>query len=149
MARTRIFAFVMLGLAFTGLGAAHAQAPAPGIWRCGNGYTNQPPDPGQNCQLLESSTITVIEGTRVQQKGAPVATGARKPADVQVSTAEQQRRDARSRQILQAELDRLLLQQRSLRAQWAQADEAEKTRLRLPLERVDADVAAVKREMAP
>ena len=91
----------------------------------------------------------MIEGTRVQQKGAPVATGARKPADVQVSTAEQQRRDARSRQILQAELDRLLLQQRSLRAQWAQADEAEKTRLRLPLERVDADVAAVKREMAP
>ena len=148
MARNRIFAFVMLGLAFTGLGAAHAQAPAPGIWRCGNAYTNQP-DPSQNCQQLESSTITVIEGTRVQQKGSPVATGARKPADVQVSTAEQQRRDARSRQILQTELDRLLLQQRSLRAQWTQADEAEKTRLRLPLERVDADVAAVKREMAP
>ena len=56
---------------------------------------------------------------------------------------------ARSRQILQAELDRLLLQQRSLRAQWAQADDAEKTRLRLPLERVEADVAALKREMAP
>ena len=148
MVRTRFISFVMLGLAFTGLGAAHAQAPAPGIWRCGNAYTNQP-DPSQNCQQLESSTITVIEGTRVQQKGSPVATGARKPADVQVSTAEQQRRDARSRQILQAELDRLLLQQRSLRAQWAQADEAEKTRLRLPLERLEADVAAVKREMAP
>lgn len=148
MTRTTFWKFVFWGMACTSLGSVHAQAPAPGIWRCGNAYTNQP-DPSQNCQQLESSTITVIEGTRVQQKGAPVATGARKPADVQVSTAEQQRRDARSRQILQTELDRLLLQQRSLRAQWAQADEAEKTRLRLPLERVDADVAAVKREMAP
>jgi hypothetical protein len=148
MARTTFWTFVFWGMACTSLGSVHAQAPAPGIWRCGNSYTNQP-DPSQNCQQLERSTITVIEGTRVQQNGAPVATSARKPADVQVSAAEQQRRDARSRQILQAELDRLLLQQRSLRAQWAQADEAEKTRLRLPLERVDADVAAVKREMAP
>jgi len=149
MPRTTFIRCLFLGMVCTALWPAHAQAPSPGIWRCGNGYTNQPPDPGQNCQLLESSTITVIEGTRVQQNGAPVAAGARKPADVQVSTAEQQRRDARSRQILQAELDRLLMQQRSLRAQWAQADEAEKTRLRLPMERVEADVAAVKREMAP
>ena len=148
MARTTFCKFVFWGMACTSLGSVHAQAPAPGIWRCGNAYTNQP-DPSQNCQQLESSTITVIEGTRVQQNGAPVATGARKLADVQISTAEQQRRDARSRQILQAELDRLLLQQRSLRAQWAQADEAEKTRLRLPLERLEADVAALKREMPP
>mgnify|MGYP000004553642 FL=1 len=148
MPRTTLFQCLFLGMACTAPWAAHAQAPSTGIWRCGNGYTNQP-DPGQNCQLLESSTITVIEGTRVQQNGAPVAATPRKPADVQVSTAEQQRRDARSRQILQAELDRLLVQQRSLRAQWAQADDAEKTRLRLPLERVEADVAAVKREMAP
>jgi len=148
MARTTFWKFVFWVMACTSLGSVHAQAPAPGIWRCGNAYTNQP-DPSQNCQQLQSSTVTVIEGTRVQQNGAPVAAGARKPADVQVPTAEQQRRDARSRQILQAELDRLLLQQRSLRAQWAQADEAEKTRLRLPLERLEADVAAVKREMPP
>ena len=148
MTRTTFWKFVFWGMACTSLGSVHAQAPAPGIWRCGNAYTNQP-DPSQNCQQLESSTITVIEGTRVQQNGAAVAAGVRKPADLQVPTAEQQRRDARSRQILQAELDRLLMQQRSLRAQWNQADEAEKTRLRLPLERVEADVAAVQREMAP
>ena len=148
MPRTTFIECLMFGMACTALWAAHAQAPSSGIWRCGNGYTNQP-DPAHNCQPLESSTITVIEGTRVQQNGAPVAATARKPVDAQVSTTEQQRRDARSRQILQAELDRLLVQQRSLRAQWAQADDAEKTRLRLPLERVEADVAALKREMAP
>lgn len=133
---------------------ASGQVVAQGVWRCGNDYTNQPVA-SQHCQRLESSTITVIEGTRVQQSGAlqapptlPVAQTAAPSGRAQVPASEQYRRDARSRQILQTELDKVLSQQSSLRAQWMQADASEKAKLRLPLEQLDADVAALQREIA-
>lgn len=137
-----------LGVLFSGQGGAQ------GVWRCGNDYTNQPVA-SQDCQRIESSTITVIEGTRVQQSGAlqapptlPVAPTAAPSGRAQVPASEQHRRDARSRQILQTELDKVLSQQSSLRAQWMQADASEKAKLRLPLEQLDADVAALQREIA-
>lgn len=134
-------------------------ASAQGIWRCGNDYTNHP-DPARNCTPVTNSTVTVIEGTRVQQRGAPTAPAApaastaptpagASPAKAQIPAAEQQQRDLRARQILQAELERVQAQQRGLRHQWGQADEAEKKRLRPMLERVDADVAALQREITP
>ena len=128
-------------------------AVAQDVWRCGNDYTNQP-DPAKACQRLSSSTVTVIEGTRVQQSGAaslvpPSAPGVTRPTPAQISVTEQRERDKRSRQILQAELDRVLSQQNGLRAQWAQGDAVEKTRLRATLERLEADAAALKREIGP
>ena len=44
------------------------------IYRCGNAYTNQP-DPSANCKPLAGSSVTVIEGTRVQgaQTASPAA----------------------------------------------------------------------------
>jgi hypothetical protein len=139
----------ILGL-LAGMGLGSGLAWSQDIWRCGNDYTNQP-DPQKKCNPVASSTVTVIEGTRVQQSGATMApVSATSPSvRAQVSPAEQQHRDQRARQILQAELDRAHRQQRGLRQQWQLADESEKIRLRPLLERVDADVAALQREMAP
>lgn len=131
--------------------ACHAVAQS--IWRCGNDYTNQP-DPAQACVRLSNSTVTVIEGTRVQQSGAVSPAPASAPVGTrtvaaQISETTQRERDQRARQILQAELDRVLSQQNGLRAQWAQADPAEKARLRPALERLEADAAALQREIGP
>ena len=148
------FARIFQNLLLMGCGVLLAcHAMAQGIWRCGNDYTNQP-DPAKACQRLSSSTVTVIEGTRVLQSGAASlapasAPGGTRPAPAQISVAEQRERDKRSRQILQAELDRVVSQQNGLRAQWAQGDAAEKTRLRATLERLEADAAALQREIGP
>jgi hypothetical protein len=132
------------------------------IYRCGNAYTNQP-DPSARCQLLTGGHVTVIEGTRVQgsqpveghpSAGSNVGMG-------KVDTAEQRHRDTQAQAVLQAELHKAQSQHAELLREWnngepeRRADEfhqpqkyqARMAQLRTALQRTEADVAGLQREL--
>ena len=126
----------LLGVCAVAMGATsalsvQAQAPAPGIWRCGNAYTNQPVA-GADCARMGATPVTVIEGTRVHATpGAPVSpatTGAvSNPRAAAVSDAApntkvdaqaQKERDQQARQILEAELAKATVAQAEIARLW-------------------------------
>jgi hypothetical protein len=109
-----------------------AQAVAPGsptgtrIYRCGNTYTNDVADAqARGCKLLETSSVTVVPGTRVHS-APPARTGPSAPSPSpsaapaspaaaataaagpgpgpRTDSASQRARDADARFILEAEL---------------------------------------------
>ena len=140
------------------------EAMAQPVYRCGNAYTNQP-DPALNCKPLSaSSNVTVIEGTRVQgsmaspnMSSAGAGAGATK-----VDSAEQRQRDTQAQVVLQAELQKAQQQKSELQREWnngepeRRADEFRQpqkyqervTQLRASLQRLDADVAGLQRELS-
>ncbi len=152
--------------------ALPAAAAPDKIWRCGNEYTNQPGDAkARGCQLVEGGNLTVIEGLK-PQGGTRAAANAPRPGAAptpaargegeRVESAEQRARDADARAILEAELRKAEARQVELRQEY-QGGEPEKRpeELRHPvlhqqrsaalkeqLARVDADVAALRRELA-
>jgi len=133
------------------------------VYRCGNAYTNQP-DPTRNCQPLRAAHVTVIEGTRVQS--APASPGVSSAGAVvgnsKVDNAEQRQRDAQAHVVLQAELQKAQQQKVELQREWnngepeRRADEfrqpqkyqARVTQLRASLQRMDADIAGLQRELS-
>ncbi len=152
--------------------ALPATAAPDKIWRCGNEYTNQPGDAkARGCKLVEGGNLTVIEGLKHQggtrsaanspRPGAAATPAARSEGE-RVESAEQRARDADARAILEAELRKTEARQAELRQEY-QGGEPEKRpeELRNPalhqqrsaalkeqLARVDADVAALRRELA-
>lgn len=151
--------------------ALPAAAAPDKIWRCGNEYTNQPGDAkARGCKLVEGGNLTVIEGLK-PQGGAHTAAAASRPGAAapaarseaeRVDSAEQRARDADARAILEAELRKAEARQAELRQEYQGGEpEPRPEELRHPtlhqqrsaalkeqLARVDADVAALRRELA-
>lgn len=132
------------------------------VFRCGNVYTNQP-DPALNCKPLSAGHVTVIEGTRVQGASSSTSTTPIAAASgAKVDGAEQRQRDTQAHAVLQAELHKTQQQQAALRREWnggepeRRADEYRQpqkyqdrvSQLRAALQRVDADVAGLQRELS-
>ena len=134
------------------------------IYRCGNAYTNQP-DPAGNCKPLAGGSVTVIEGTRVQgpQVALPTAnaSGNASSGAAKVDSAEQRQRDTQAQAVLQAELQKAQRQHAELLREWhngepeRRADEHRQpqkyqervAQLRAALQRTEADVAGLQREL--
>jgi hypothetical protein len=131
------------------------------IYRCGNAYTNQPDSSG-NCKPLAGGSVTVIEGTRVQGPQALSPTVNASGGSTRVDSAEQRQRDAQAQAVLQAELQKAQRQHAELLREWhngepvRRADEHRQpqkyqdrvAQLRGALQRTEADVAGLQRELA-
>jgi hypothetical protein len=154
------FGFFLVGL----LSTLCVEAMAQPVYRCGNAYTNQP-DPALNCKPLSGHAhVTVIEGTRVQSVGvnANVSSASAVASGVRIDSAEQRQRDSQAQVVLQAELQKAQQQKAELQREWnngepeRRADEFRQpqkyqdrvTQLRASLQRVDADVAGLQRELS-
>ncbi|PIT76469.1 hypothetical protein [Limnohabitans sp. B9-3] len=154
-----------------------AQAESPRVFRCGNVYTNQPA-PSQNCKPLTGGHVTVIEGTQVQTPVSSATPGstalaassassdatasAAPPSKHKVDPQAQRQRDAQASVLLQTELQRAQARHTELLQLWRngeperQADEQRQpqkyqervAQLRAALQRSEADVAGLLRELA-
>ncbi len=150
------------------LGLIHAVALAPAasadalqVYRCGNEYTNQP-DSKRQCTLLRNASVTVIEGTQIQDPPLAAMPQAAAPSESKVDGAQQRGRDAQARLVLQAELQRAQARHQLLLQEWNQgepqrrADEHRQAgkyqervaQLRAALERSQADMAGLLRELS-
>ena len=148
--------------------AACATSEPQRIYRCGNAYTNQP-DASGNCKPMADSRVTVIEGTRVQAPQTAltgVATaapsGAAMTGSSKVDLTEQRQRDTQAQAVLQAELLKAQGQHAVLLREWnngepeRRADEFRQpqkyqdrvAQLRSALQRTEADVAGLHRELS-
>ena len=153
--------WVWMGLACVACTAV-AAAESQRIYRCGNAYTNQP-DPTANCKPLAGGSVTVIEGTRVQvpQAVVPNSNASGGAGAAKVDAGEQRQRDAQAQTVLQAELQKALKQHADLLREWnngepeRRADEFRQpqkyqdrvAQLRSALQRTEADVAGLQREL--
>ncbi len=136
-------------------------ADAPGVYRCGNEYTNQP-DPKRDCTTLRNASITVIEGTQVQRHSVVPLPAGPVASDTKVDGLEQRQRDAQARKVLQAEWQRAQARHQALMQAWnqgepeRQADEFRQpikyqervAQLRAALQRSEADLAGLQRELS-
>ena len=153
---------------------AQAQPAAPAhVWRCGQLFTNQP-QPGQSCEPLTSVSATVVEGTRVNAGPVTSSAGARAgtsgvagssaapagtPASPSVPPAPSPQQ---ARMLLQAELREQEERWQQLQRQWNQGQPAgtlqqpvgsaayleRVSSLREQLHRTEADLSALRRELA-
>ena len=164
--RSILFYFVrcmaLLGIALATWSASATSEPQR-IYRCGNAYTNQP-DPAANCKPLAGGSVTVIEGTRVQgaQAQTSLVNASGSAGTAKVEAVEQRQRDAQAQVVLQVELQRAQQQQAELLREWnngepeRRADELRQPQkyqdrvahLRAALQRTQADVAGLQRELA-
>ncbi len=134
------------------------------IYRCGNAYTNQP-DPAGQCTPWVGGSVTVIEGTKVQGAQAASSSTRNSPQAagvIQVDAEQQRQRDAQSQTVLQAELQRAQKLHVELLREWnsgepeRRADEFRQpqkyqdrvTQLRQALQRTEADIAGLQRELS-
>jgi len=131
------------------------------IYRCGNAYTNQP-DPSLSCKPLAGGSVTVIEGTRVQGSQAVTPLTHASGVSAKVDSTEQRQRDAQAQAVLQAELQKAQRQHVELLREWnngepeRRADEHRQpqkyqdrvAQLRRALQRTEADVAGLQRELS-
>jgi len=144
-----------------------AQAQTPRVFRCGNVYTNQPMI-GQNCQPMTGGHVTVIEGTQVPvasvTPASPASTDAASSnaSALKVDTQAQRQRDAQATALLQMELQKAQARHAELLQLWRngeperQADELRQpqkyhervAQLRAALQRSEADLAGLQRELA-
>lgn len=145
-----------------------ALAESPRVFRCGNVYTNQP-IPHQNCKPLTGGNVTVIEGTQVQTSVTPTAIGSTVAPSTtatasayKVESQAQRQRDVQASVLLQTELQKAQARHAELLRLWnngepeRQADEQRQpqkyqervTLLRTALQRSEADVAGLQRELA-
>jgi hypothetical protein len=132
------------------------------IYRCGNAYTNQPSST-QNCKPVSNTGghIIVIEGTRVQGPQV-VLPSVGSALGAKVDSADQRQRDAQAQVVLQAELQKAQRQHAELLREWQngepdrRADEVRQpqkyqdrlAQLRGALQRTEADVAGLQRELS-
>lgn len=142
-----------------GLCASIALAQAQ-VYRCDNAlYTNQP-QPEQRCVPVVGGAVTVIEGTRVNV-GAAAPSVARSTSE-KVDPSTQQQRDAHALVVLQAELHKAQTRHAELLKEWNQGEPERQAievrqparyqervaQLRLALQRSEADVLGLQRELA-
>jgi hypothetical protein len=148
-------------------GASTAPAHAAGVYRCPGPpvlYTDSiSPQEAKtrNCRTIESAPITVIQGPKPRPAASAPANGEGRPADSRVDPNEQRLRDNDARRILQTELQqeegRLAQLQRDFNngQPERQGDERNYQRyldrvaeMRAGIARKEADIAAIKRELA-
>lgn len=137
-----------------------ARAAEPQVYRCDHAfYTNQP-DAGQRCVPLTGGNVTVIEGTRVNNAANTPPSGA-SSGGVKVDSQEQKQRDAQAVAVLQAELQKAQNRHAELLKEWNQGEpdrhaieikqpakyQERVTQLRLALQRSEADVMGLQREL--
>ena len=153
-------------LGVVALTLACASVAQPRVYRCDNAtYTNQP-EPTQRCTPMTGGAVTVIEGTRVNGASPTSGLATHANASVKVETQEQQQeqkqRDAHAVTVLQTELQKAQARHLDLLKQWNQgvpermADEYKQpakyqervTQLRAALQRSEADVMGLQRELA-
>ena len=143
-----------------------AQSGTPSaVWRCGQLLTNQP-QPGQACEPLSSVSSTVVEGTRVNGQRAPATAPVRQPpgspeAPSTSGGASRVTQDS-AKALLQAELREQEQRWQQLQIQWNQGRPPSTAQqpvgspqylehvsaLRQQLLRTEADLAALRRELA-
>ena len=147
---------------------AQAQMATPGqVWRCGQLFTNQPL-PGQVCEPLAAVSPTVVEGTRVNRASPTSPSPAMpKPSEASSGTtltgsAVSEASGQQARMLLQAELREQEARWQQLQRQWNQgqpqatpqqpvgsaAYQERVASLREQLQRTEADLAALRRELA-
>ena len=162
MDRDRIALAAALTLALTGHGAATAavyKCPGPPVLYTDQLTPQEAKDKG--CTTIEGAPITVIQGTR--PRPAPAATPAPSAprADGRVDPAEQRARDSDARRILVEELQREEERLSALQRDYnggepeRRGDERNFQRyldrvaeLKAAIARKEADIAALKRELA-
>ena len=152
----KIFLFALTALAGTlVLQPASAQDK---IYRCGNEYTNNVSDAkARGCKLVEGGNVTVLQATK--PAAAPAATS---PANApKVSDADQKARDSDRRAILQDELRKAEGKLAELRKEYnggapqksalelrnTQAYQDRVTELKANMDRAQADVDGIRREL--
>lgn len=142
-------------------------AETPRVFRCGNVYTNQPV-PNQNCKLMTGGHVTVIEGTQVPVASvtptSPASTDAASSnaSALKVDAQAQRQRDLQAHVLLQTELQKAQARHTELLQLWRngeperRADEHRQpqkyqervAQLRSALQRSEADLAGLQRELA-
>lgn len=141
------------------LGTTSVKASEPRVYRCDNSIYTNLPNPTQRCVPLSGGHITVIEGTRVNGVANAPALGA--ATAVKVDTQEQKQRDAQAVVVLQAELHKAQSRHAELLKEWNQGEperhaievkqpakyQERVTQLRLALQRSEADVVGLQREL--
>jgi hypothetical protein len=151
---------LMLGLCLAAWQACATSEPQR-IYRCGNAYTNQP-DPALNCKALAGSSVTVIEGTRVQVPQAVTPALNASGGSVKVDSTEQRQRDVQAQAVLQAELQKAQIQHIQLLREWNNGEPERRSdehrqpqkyqdrvaQLRGALQRTEADIAGLQRELS-
>ncbi len=139
------------------------------IYRCGNEYTNQPKGRA-DCKLVEGGNVTIVRGT-APAPAAPAAGGGAAPAARSAGTApasapridnaEQRKRDADAKAILQQELRRAEARQAELDKEYkggepdkigGEARNHQKyldrvAELKAAIERNQSDIEGIKREL--
>jgi hypothetical protein len=159
----------------SGAGAAFAQVQPGVVYRCPGPpvlYTDQlSPQEARDrgCRTIEGAPVTIVQGTRPRPAAsapapgpaAPGAAPAPRPADARIDPAEQRARDSDARRILADELrreeERLAAMQREFNngEPERRGDERNFARyqervaeMRAAIQRKEADVAAIRRELA-
>jgi len=144
---------ILLALAVSAIFPAAAQDR---IYRCGNEYTNVVV-PGQEskCTLITTGNVTVVPATRVPANTTR-STGPRPDAGAQRA------KDSEARTILETELRKAEAQLASLQQEYKQGEperQGDETRnyqkyldrkaeLKAKVERTEADVASLRRELS-
>ena len=161
----RVFRHVLLRGVFFAMSLitlpAKATSEPQRIYRCGNAYTNQP-DPAGNCKALAGGSVTVIQGTGVQGQQAVSPTVNASGGAAKVDSTEQRQRDAQAQAVLQAELQKAQRQHTELLREWNNGEPERRpdehrqiqkyqdrvAQLRAALQRTEADVAGLRRELS-
>ena len=134
------------------------------VYRCGNEYTNQPKG-RTDCKPVEGGNLTIVRGTRpaaaASGSTAARAGGAAPASAPRVADAEQRKRDADARAILEQELRRAEARQAELEQEYkggqpdkigGEARNYQKyldrvAELKASIERNQADIEGIKREL--
>ena len=167
ISRSAALTLALAGAVVTPL--AHAQDPKP-VYRCPGPpvlYTDalsaqEARDKG--CRTIEGAVITIMQAPPKPKTGAPVASSASaasRPGDSRVDPAAQRARDSDARRILSEEVRR---EEERLAAMQAEFNSGEPERrgderngaryiervaeMRAAIQRKEADIAAIKREIA-
>jgi hypothetical protein len=150
------------------LSALHATAQdARAVYRCPGPpvlYTDAlTPEEARsrNCRSIEGATVTVVQAPRRPAPAATPAPAARPAGETRIDPAVQRARDSDARRILQDELQREEERLSQMRAEFnngepeRRGDERNFVRyqervaeMRAAIQRKEADIAAIKRELA-
>jgi hypothetical protein len=162
MTRSPIAALMLATLA----ASAHAQSPSV-VYRCPGPpvlYTDQltPQEAKERgCRTIEGASVTIVQAPRARTPVAGASAPPARPGDARVAPAEQRARDSDARRILAEELrreeDRLAEMQREFNSGEPErrGDERNYQRyldrvaeMRAAIQRKEADIAAIRRELA-
>jgi hypothetical protein len=154
-----LFAIVLAALA----GVVHAQTPTV-VYRCPGPpvlYTDQltaQEARERGCRTIEGAPVTVVQ---TPQRARPPASSPVRPAEARVDPAEQRARDSDARRILGAELKREEDKLAELRREYNNGEPerlgSERNyqkyldrvaEMKAAIERKEADIGAIKRELA-